>query len=69
MIILELIYTERLQANTIWPLLLILMVADKYEVTSCLRQCSRLLESLPITPELALLFLELPSNFLLRNMN
>ena len=66
--VLEFIYTKRLQASTIWPLLIILRVADKYEVTACLRQCSRLLQSLPMKPELALLFLKLPLNFLHRNM-
>ncbi|KAL5727142.1 Boi protein [Ranunculus cassubicifolius] len=43
----------------------ILMAADKYEVASCMRYCSRILRNLPMTPDSALLYLELPSSILM----
>ena len=44
------------------PILLvdILMAADKFEVLSCMRHCSQLLTSLPMTTESALLYLDHP---------
>lgn len=39
-------------------LLDILMAADKFEVPSCMRHCSQLLISLPMTTESALLYLD-----------
>jgi len=36
------------------------MAADKFEVVSCMRYCSQLLTSLPMTTESALLYLDLP---------
>ncbi|MCO5567656.1 hypothetical protein L7F22_021350 [Adiantum nelumboides] len=62
---LQFIYTGRLQANSALSLLDVLMVADKYEVASCMRQCSKLLRNLPMTPDSALLYLDLPSSVLL----
>lgn len=62
---LQFIYTGRLQASSALSLLDVLMVADKYEVASCMRQCSRLLRNLPMTPDSALLYLDLPSSVLL----
>eukprot|EP00250_Pteridium_aquilinum_P001313 c11523_g1_i1 orf=214-1836(+) len=62
---LQFIYTGRLQASSALSLLDVLMVADKYEVASCMRQCSKLLRNLPMTPDSALLYLDLPSSVLL----
>ncbi|KAI7987300.1 BTB/POZ domain-containing protein POB1 [Camellia lanceoleosa] len=39
--------------------------SDKFEVASCMRYCSRLLQNLPKTCESALLCLDLPSNVLM----
>ncbi|GKB41671.1 BTB/POZ domain-containing protein POB1 isoform X4 [Tanacetum coccineum] len=46
-------------------LLDVLMAADKFEVASCMRYCSRSLRNLPMTPESALLYLDLPSSVLM----
>ena len=62
---LHFIYTGRLQATSALGLLDVLMVADKYEVASCMRHCSKLLRNLPMTPDSALLYLEFPSSVLL----
>ncbi|KAJ4866352.1 BTB/POZ domain protein [Raphanus sativus] len=43
----------------------VLMAADKFEVASCMRYCSRLLCNMPMTPDSALLYLELPSSVLM----
>ncbi|PHT46560.1 BTB/POZ domain-containing protein POB1 [Capsicum baccatum] len=51
--------------NTAPALLDVLMTADKFEVASCMRYCSRLLRNLPMTSESALLYLELPSSVLM----
>jgi hypothetical protein len=40
----------------------VLLVADKFEVASCMQYCSRVLQNMPMTPECALLYLELPSS-------
>uniref|UniRef100_N1QS60 BTB domain-containing protein n=1 Tax=Aegilops tauschii TaxID=37682 RepID=N1QS60_AEGTA len=45
-------------------LLDILMVADKFEVPSCMRDCSQLLTSFPMTTESALLYLDHPCSIL-----
>ncbi|KAF8412162.1 hypothetical protein HHK36_000120 [Tetracentron sinense] len=53
-------------STTSGPALLdVLMAADKFEVASCMRYCSRLLRNLPMTPETAFLYLELPSSVLM----
>ncbi|CAA0838794.1 BTB/POZ domain-containing protein [Striga hermonthica] len=46
-------------------LLDVLMAADKFEVASCMRFCSRLLRDMPMTCESALLYLDLPSTVLM----
>ncbi|XP_028770346.1 BTB/POZ domain-containing protein POB1 [Neltuma alba] len=51
--------------STAPALLDVLMAADKFEVASCMRYCSRLLRNMPMTPESALLYLELPSSVLM----
>lgn len=55
-------YSGKLSTTTAPALLDVLMAADKFEVASCMRHCSQLLRSLPMTPESALLYLELPSS-------
>lgn len=63
--LLQFMYSGRVQANTTSTVLDVLMAADKYEVATCMRHCSRLLRNLPMTPESALLYLDLPSSILL----
>uniref|UniRef100_A0A803M4Y9 BTB domain-containing protein n=1 Tax=Chenopodium quinoa TaxID=63459 RepID=A0A803M4Y9_CHEQI len=63
--LLNFMYSNTLSANTAPALLDVLMAADKFEVASCMRYCSRLLRNLPMTPESALLYLELPSSVLM----
>ncbi|XP_065871622.1 BTB/POZ domain-containing protein At2g46260-like [Euphorbia lathyris] len=46
-------------------LLDVLMDAEKFEVASCMRYCSRMLPNLPMTCESALLYLDLPSTVLM----
>ncbi|KAK4746466.1 hypothetical protein SAY87_012778 [Trapa incisa] len=63
--LLNFMYSGTLSASTAPALLDILMAADKFEVVSCMRYCSRMLRNLPMTPEYALLYLELPSSVLM----
>nr|XP_043624378.1 BTB/POZ domain-containing protein POB1-like [Erigeron canadensis] len=63
--LLNFIYSNKLTVTTAPALLDVLMAADKYEVASCMRYCSRLLRNLPMTPESALLYLDLPSGVLM----
>ncbi|PIA34471.1 hypothetical protein AQUCO_03700025v1 [Aquilegia coerulea] len=63
--LLNFIYSNTLSTTTPTALLDVLMAADKFEVSSCMRYCIRMLQNLPMTPEAALLYLELPSNVLM----
>lgn len=63
--LLNFMYSNTLTATTAPALLDVLMAADKFEVASCMRYCSRLLRNLPMTPESALLYLDLPSTVLM----
>lgn len=63
--LLNFMYSNTLTATTAPALLDVLMAADKFEVASCMRYCSRLLRNLPMTPESALLYLDLPSSVLM----
>lgn len=63
--LLNFIYSNTLTATTALALLDVLMAADKFQVASCMRYCSRLLRNLPMTPESALLYLDLPSTVLM----
>ncbi|XP_017219290.1 BTB/POZ domain-containing protein At2g46260 isoform X2 [Daucus carota subsp. sativus] len=63
--LLNFMYSNTLKVTTAPALLDVLMAADKFEVASCMRYCSRLLRNLPMTPESALLYLELPSSVLM----
>ncbi|XP_022881298.1 BTB/POZ domain-containing protein At2g46260-like, partial [Olea europaea var. sylvestris] len=59
--LLNFMYSNSLPRTTPPDLLDVLMAADKFEVASCMRYCSRLLRNLPMTCESALLYLDLPS--------
>ncbi|XP_011093267.1 BTB/POZ domain-containing protein POB1 isoform X4 [Sesamum indicum] len=63
--LLNFMYSGTLNASTAPALLDVLMAADKFEVASCMRHCSRLLRNLAMTPESALLYLDLPSSVLM----
>lgn len=63
--LLNFMYSGTIATNTASALLDVLMAADKFEVASCMRHCSRLLRNLSMTPESALLYLELPSSVLM----
>lgn len=58
--LLNFMYSSTLNVTSPPALLDVLMAADKFEVASCMRYCSRLLRNMPMTPESALLYLELP---------
>lgn len=59
--LLNFMYSNSLPRTRPSDLLDVLMAADKFEVASCMRYCSRLLRNLPMTCESALLYLDLPS--------
>ncbi|KAL0711393.1 hypothetical protein Bca4012_018371 [Brassica carinata] len=63
--LLNFMYSSSLTVTTAPALLDVLMAADKFEVASCMRYCSRLLRSMPMTPDSALLYLDLPSSVLM----
>nr|GME00480.1 BTB/POZ domain-containing protein POB1-like [Ipomoea batatas] len=63
--LLSFMYSNTLSTTTPSALLDVLMAADKFEVASCMRYCSRLLRDLPMTCESALLYLDLPSSVLM----
>ncbi|KAJ0779425.1 putative chromatin remodeling & transcription regulator BTB-POZ family [Helianthus annuus] len=63
--LLNFMYSNTLTVTSAPALLDVLMAADKFEVASCMRYCSRSLRNLPMTPDSALLYLELPSSVLM----
>ena len=63
--LLNFMYSHTLPTATPTALLDVLMAADKFEVASCMRYCSRLLRNMPMTPDSALLYLDLPSSVLM----
>ncbi|WCJ26426.1 BTB/POZ domain-containing protein POB1 [Euphorbia peplus] len=63
--LLNFMYSNSLSTTTPTSLLDLLMAADKFEVASCMRYCSRMLRNVPMTCESALLYLELPSTILM----
>lgn len=63
--LLNFMYSNTLSTTTPTALLDVLMAADKFEVASCMRYCSRLLRNLSMTCESALLYLDLPSSVLM----
>lgn len=58
--LLSFMYSNKLSTTNAPQLFDVLMAADKFEVASCIRHCSELLCNFPMTPETALLYLELP---------
>ncbi|KAL8138480.1 hypothetical protein V2J09_004481 [Rumex salicifolius] len=63
--LLNFMYNNKLSVSTAPELLDVLMAADKFEVASCMRHCSRMLRQMPMSPESALLYLDLPSSVLM----
>ncbi|XP_039011972.1 BTB/POZ domain-containing protein POB1-like isoform X2 [Hibiscus syriacus] len=63
--LLNFMYSNKLSVTTAPELLDVLMAADKFEVASCMRYCSRLLRNLSMTSESALLYLDLPSSVIM----
>ncbi|KAK2664206.1 hypothetical protein Ddye_002780 [Dipteronia dyeriana] len=63
--LLNFMYSNTISTTTPTTLLDVLMAADKFEVASCMRYCSKLLRNLPMTCESALLYLDLPSSVLM----
>ncbi|XP_021757599.1 BTB/POZ domain-containing protein POB1-like [Chenopodium quinoa] len=63
--LLNFMYSNTLQTNTPPGILDVLMAADKFEVASCMRYCSRMLRNFPMTSDVALLYLDLPSSVLM----
>lgn len=60
--LLNFMYSNTISASNPSALLDVLMAADKYEVSSCMRYCSQLLLKSPMTCESALLYLDLHSS-------
>ncbi|KAJ6850993.1 BTB/POZ domain-containing protein-like isoform X1 [Iris pallida] len=60
--LLSFMYSGKLSTNSAPHVLDVLMAADKFEVASCMRYCSQLLRSQLMTPESALVYLELSSS-------
>uniref|UniRef100_A0A6M2F1P3 BTB domain-containing protein n=1 Tax=Populus davidiana TaxID=266767 RepID=A0A6M2F1P3_9ROSI len=63
--LLNFMYSNTLLATRATALLDVLLAADKFKVASCMRYCSGLLRSIPMTCESALLYLDLPSSILM----
>ncbi|XP_055821641.1 BTB/POZ domain-containing protein POB1-like [Solanum dulcamara] len=59
--LLKFMYCNTLSTTTSTGLLDVLMAGDKFEVVSCMRYCSNVLQTLHMTTELAVLYLDLPS--------
>ncbi|KAL2669364.1 hypothetical protein AAZX31_01G209300 [Glycine max] len=58
-------YSNTLSRSTSAAVLdVLMMAADKFEVVSCIRYCSRMLRLMPMTCESAVLYLDLPSSIL-----
>lgn len=62
--LLNFMYSNTFSATTPTAVLDVMMVADKFEVASCMKYCSHLLRNLRMTTESALLYLDLPFNIL-----
>ncbi|KAK9145290.1 hypothetical protein Sjap_005193 [Stephania japonica] len=63
--LLNFMYSNTLSTAEAPAILDVLMAADKFEVASCMRYCSCLLRKMPMTPDSAMLYLELPSSVLM----
>ncbi|XP_076954527.1 BTB/POZ domain-containing protein POB1-like [Bidens hawaiensis] len=62
--LLNFMYSNNLKVRTATTLLDVLVIADKFDVPSCMRYCGHLLRNLPMTPESVLVYLDLPSTIL-----
>ncbi|KAK4802999.1 hypothetical protein SAY86_001202 [Trapa natans] len=65
--LLNYMYSNTLSTTQPTAVLDVLMAADKFEVASCMRYCSKLLRTLPMTSESALLYLDIPSTVQMAN--
>lgn len=63
--LLKFMYSSSLTFTTVPALLDVLMAADKFEVASCMKYCSRLLLTMPMTLDSSLLLLDLPPSLLM----
>ncbi|XP_058750224.1 BTB/POZ domain-containing protein POB1-like [Vicia villosa] len=63
--LLKFMYNSSLNVTSTPNLLDVLMAADKFGVSSCMSYCIRVLLNIPMTPESALLYLELPYSVLM----
>ncbi|KAI5423887.1 Boi protein [Lathyrus oleraceus] len=63
--LLKFMYTDSLNVTSLPSMLDVLMAADKFRVASCVRYCIRVLLNIPMTPESAVLYLELPYSVLM----
>lgn len=63
--LLNFMYSNTLQIDTPTGILDVLMAADKFEVASCMRYCSQMLRNFPMSSDVALLYLDLPSSILM----
>ncbi|KAK9051399.1 hypothetical protein SSX86_028026 [Deinandra increscens subsp. villosa] len=62
--LLNFMYSNNLTLTTAEVVLDVLLAANKFDVASCMRHCSRLLTNLPMKPESVLVYLDLPSTVL-----
>lgn len=62
--LLKFIYSNNLTATSAPEVLDVILAADKYDVASCVRYCSRLLRNLSMSPASVLAYLDLPSTIL-----
>ncbi|CAL5194981.1 unnamed protein product [Lathyrus oleraceus] len=63
--LLEFMYNKPLNTTSLPRLLDVLIAADKFEVATCKIYCSQVLQKTPMTPESAVLYLELPYTVLM----
>jgi hypothetical protein len=62
--LLHFMYNGTLEARSTRELLDVLMVADKFDVPSCVNHCTHALQNSPFTIESASLYLQLPPTML-----
>ncbi|KAK9051404.1 hypothetical protein SSX86_028031 [Deinandra increscens subsp. villosa] len=63
--LLKFMYSNNLTVTNSSAVLDVLMVADKFDVSSCIKHCSHLLRNLTMTPETVLVYLDLPFTILM----
>ncbi|KAL4192100.1 hypothetical protein AMTRI_Chr06g192320 [Amborella trichopoda] len=61
---LKFMYCGTLSTSIPELLMNLMVIADKFDVVSCIRQCSLLLSSFPLTPACASQYLEFPNKTL-----